>query len=113
MNELVAVIREKDNHISAIQEKLGSLGGSYFPRKHRDTLEPFNFDKWREEMRRKAEDEGESCWGVFSRWGGFGVNEERDWEAVVSGLRGWSGEDGDKVLILYFTLTIGWEEGTG
>lgn len=83
------MITEKDTHIKALQEKLKDLGGSYFPRKHKDALESFDEDKWRDEQRKLVARGKESGWEVFERWGELGEDEVCDWEAVVEGLGSW------------------------
>lgn len=76
----------KDTHLSALQERLKDLGGSYFPRKGRDLLEGFDGDTWRREQRTVVQQEEESSMGVFERWGQMGEEEAMDWEAVAGGL---------------------------
>jgi hypothetical protein len=95
---LLSIISQKDVHIQSLQEKLKDLGGTYFPRKHKDALEEFNVDKWWEGERKVAREGEESGWEVFERWGLLGVEEGKDWEAVVSGLGGWL--SGEKVWMM-------------
>ena len=85
MLSLVALIREKDGHIQALQEKLHDIGGSYFPRKHKDALEEFELEKWREEKRKEG-GKGGTGWEVFERWEELGVEGVKDWEEVVGNL---------------------------
>ena len=87
------------------------LGGNYFTRRHKDTLEEFNVDNWRETEREIVRQSQESRWEVFERWGKLGEEEERDWEAVVSGIGLWEKE---KVYPVSFTwLRAGCEERKG
>jgi hypothetical protein len=87
---LLDVIKEKDNHIRALREKLDDLGGSYFPRKGKDALEEFDVEKWRDEKRKTVHDEKEGGWSVFRRWGELEEDTARDWEAVACGLGEWN-----------------------
>ena len=103
---LLSVINEKDVHIKALQEKLSDLGGSYFPRKHRDALDSFNEDKWRDERRKQVSLGKESAWEVFERWGELGEDEVMDWEAVVAGLGMSSPEDVDVTVCLRMMLLL-------
>lgn len=89
MKSLITMIKEKDLHINALHEKLSDLGGSYYPRKHKDALASFNVEKWREEQRRWASEREERGWEVFQRWGALGDEEIKDWDAVVTGLGQW------------------------
>jgi hypothetical protein len=101
MKSLIAKIKEKDLHINALHEKLSDLGGSYYPRKHKDSLGSFDVEKWREEQRNRASEGAECGWEVFGRWSEFEEDELKDWEAVVTGLGQWSrdnNEDREKVL---------------
>jgi len=90
---LLDVIAQKDVHIHALQEKLKDLGGTYFPRKHKDALDEFAADTWKEGERKVVRKGEESGWEVFERWGQLGEEEGKDWEAVVSGLVTWQEED--------------------
>ena len=94
---LYDVIRQKDTHIVALQDKLKDLGGAYFPRKYKDALDQFDGTKWRVEQRQVISEEGESAMGVFERWEQVGEEERLDWEAVVKGLGEWSQSTSQKV----------------
>jgi hypothetical protein len=87
---LLDVIKEKDTHIRALQEKLDDLGGSYFPRKGRNALEEFDVEKWRDKQRKAAHDGKESGRNVFRRWGELEEDAAKDWEAVAFGLGEWN-----------------------
>jgi hypothetical protein len=94
MKSLISVIQEKDCHIKALQEKLSDLGGSYFPRKHKDALDSFNEENWRDVQRKLIRNAGEETGlQVFQRWGKLGEEERMDWEAAVQGLGKWSRDD--------------------
>jgi len=94
--QLSSTIAQKDVHIRALQEKLKDLGGSYFPRKHRDALQEFDVEGWVEAERKMAKEGKESGWEVFERWGKLGDQEGADWEAVACGLGTW---DSGKVIV--------------
>ena len=102
MKSLLSIINEKDSHIKALQEKLQDSGGSYFPRKHKNTLESFDEENWRDEQRKIVARANESGWEVFERWGELGEEEVRDWEAVVKGLGTW----GRNEQVFYHVLKI-------
>jgi hypothetical protein len=93
MKSLLSIIAEKDAHIKALQEKLQDLGGCYFPRKHKHTLESFEEEKWRDEQRKLVARGKESGWEVFERWREMGEDEVCDWEAVVEGLGSWTRDE--------------------
>jgi len=85
--QLIDTIGLKDHHIRALQEKLGDLGGGYFPRKGKDALGAFDAAAWRKGQREGVAGEKETWGEVFEWWGGVGEEERRDWEVVVGGLR--------------------------
>ena len=90
---LIGVINEKDIHIQALQEKLQDSGGSYFPRKHKDALESFDEDKWRDGGRKESMEGRESGLEVFERWE---EADPKDWEACVAGLGNWNRDTEEK-----------------
>jgi hypothetical protein len=72
---------------------LSDLGGSYFPRKHKDALDTFDEEKWRMDQRKQVSKDKESGWEVFQRWRDLREDGILDWEAVVSGLGEWNHDD--------------------
>jgi hypothetical protein len=102
MTSLLSIINEKDVHITALKDKLKESGGSYFPRRNKDSLGLFDKKKWRELQREGIP--AETGWEVFERWGELGEEEILDWEGVAKGLEGWKreSEDSAKVCSLYW-----------
>jgi hypothetical protein len=113
ISALESIISQKDVHIRSLQEKLQDLGGNYFPRKNKDSLEKFDPGEWRRGKRGALEGK-ESGWDVFERWGDVIGDEEReDWEAVVGGLTGWDNRSEKVCFRDDGGLIIGREETAG
>ena len=103
VTSLTKIIGQKDTHISALQEKLSDLGGSYFPRKYKGALESWDADQWREDQRKRVREEEMSGLAVFDAWREVEEDVNLDWEAVVAGLREW---DGEMVCVLSMGLIV-------
>jgi hypothetical protein len=89
---LSTIVNQKDTHLAALQEKLKDLGGSYFPRKNKAALEQFDIDAWREEQRKRVDDEQTSGRGIFEAWADIDDATILDWQALAKGIHGWDGE---------------------
>jgi hypothetical protein len=89
-SRLASLLKEKDTHILALQEKLKDLGGSYYARKHKNALEEFNVSEWREQQRQKIS--MVSGRGVFVQWADVDEETVMDWTALANSLRDWNAE---------------------
>jgi hypothetical protein len=105
MSALLAIIEKKDVHITALQEKLKDSGGNYFPRKHKVLLDPFEADKWMDELRNGAKGDRVTGLELFKRWGEFGEEGKMDWEVSVEALGVWA-EEKPNDTVLRFHLSF-------